>query len=276
MALHLSPIVEGNDAGETIVFVHGWPDDASVWDSAVAALRPKYRCVRMTLPNFAGDRTTRWGYGTTEIIDALEALVREVGRGGPVTLVLHDWGCYWGHALHHRCPDLVARIAGVDVAPHTRPSSARSILGIISYQWWLLAAFALGGPVGDGMTRSFAATARAPGNPARMNAWMNYPYRNVWADLLTGRVRTLLGGYWPTCPVLFVYGERKPFPFHSDAWLDHVRKIGGEVVGLPCGHWVPCEPAFATILARWLESHPAAVRGPRAGGSPDAGPTTPA
>jgi pimeloyl-ACP methyl ester carboxylesterase len=252
--LHLTPIVDGNESGETLVFVQGWPDDASLWDDALAALRPAYRCVRVTLPNFGGDRTARWGYRTVEIVDALEDLVREAGAGKPVTLVMHDWGCYWGHAVHHRRPDLVGRIVGVDVSPHYRASTARAILGIIAYQWWLLAAFVAGGAIGDWMTRRFARLARAPVDPARVTAWMNYPYRNIWADLLAGRDRELVSGYWPKCPVLFVYGEKKPFPFHSEVWLDHVRRVGGQVVGLPCGHWVPVEPAFVDILRQWLRA----------------------
>ncbi len=252
MALHLTPIVEGNASGETIVFLQGWPDDASLWDLSVEALRDTYRCVRVTLPNYAGDRTTRWGYPTEEIVDAVEAFVREAGRGKPVTLVLHDWGCYWGHAVHSRAPELVARLVGVDVAPHFKPASARAVLGIIAYQWWLLGAFAVGGPIGDAMTRRFAKLAHVPVPRERLTAWMNYPYRNVWADLLTGRARKLVRGYWPTCPILFVYGEKKPYFFHDDTWIDHVRKVGGEVVGLPCNHWVPREAAFVDLLRRWL------------------------
>jgi len=251
--LRLTPIIEGNDAGETIVFIQGWPDDASLWDPAVAALRDKYRCVRATLPNYGGDRTVRSGFTTSEILDALERLIADAGRGRPVTLVLHDWGCYWGHAIHNRRPDLVSRVAGVDVAPHFKPT-ARGALGIIAYQGWLFDAFVIGGPIGDWMTRSFAKRAGAPAERAHLNAWMNYPYRNVWADLFSGRARKLVAGYWPTCPLLFVYGERKPFHFHTQAWLDHVRKVGGEVVGLPCGHWVPCDPAFVDVLTRWLHA----------------------
>ncbi len=254
MPLALAPTIEGNDAGETIVFIQGWPDDATLWDGAVAALRDRYRCVRLTLPNFGGDRTVRWGYSTLEIVEALASLIREAGRGKPVTLVLHDWGCYWGHAVHNRHPELVSRVAGLDVAPHYKPSSV-GILGIMAYQWWLLAAFVVGGPIGDWMTRRFAAVAHAPAKPARLNAWMNYPYRNVWADIFTGQDRKLTQGYWPTCPLLFVFGENKPFPFHSAAWVDHVRKVGGQVASLPCGHWVPTEAAFVGILDRWLESH---------------------
>jgi pimeloyl-ACP methyl ester carboxylesterase len=255
VVLQLTPLVEGNETGQTIVFVQGWPDDASLWDGAVAALCGRYRCVRTTLPNYGGDRTERWGYTTAEIVDALEVLIRDAGGGKPVTLVLHDWGCYWGHAVHHRRPDLVARIAGVDVAPHYKPS-ARAVFGIIAYQWWLFAAFLVDGQIGDWMTRSFAKFAHAPPDRERLSAWMNYPYRNVWADLLTGRDRKLTRGYWPTCPLLFVYGEKKPFSFHSDAWVNHVRSVGGEVVGLPCGHWVPLEASFVAILDRWLSAHP--------------------
>jgi pimeloyl-ACP methyl ester carboxylesterase len=251
--LHLAPIVEGNDAGETVVFIQGWPDDASLWDPAVAALRGTYRCVRATLPNYAGDRSARWGYSTEEIVAGLTEMVRDAGRGARVTLVLHDWGCYWGHAVHHRAPELVARVASVDVAPHYQPTPG-AMLGIVAYQWWLLGAFAVGGPIGDRMTRAFAKLAHAPRDPARLDAWMNYPYRNIWADLLTGRAGELTRGYWPTCPLLFVYGERKPFPFHSAAWIDHVRSVGGQVVGLPSGHWVPPKPAFVDVLRQWLDA----------------------
>jgi pimeloyl-ACP methyl ester carboxylesterase len=250
----LTPTIEGNQAGETLVFIQGWPDDASLWDGAVAALRETYRCVRVTLPNFGGDRTARWGYDTHEIVEALERVVREASAGRPVTLVLHDWGCYWGHVVHQRNPDLVARVAGVDVAPHFKPSFA-GMSGIVAYQGWLLGAFAVGGPIGDAMTRGFARLAHVQADEARLNAWMNYPYRNFWADAFSGWTGRLMKDYWPTCPLLFVYGERKPFPFHSAAWLDHVRRVGGEVVGLPCDHWVPRRPEFVDVLQRWLKGN---------------------
>lgn len=253
MPLRLDPIVDGNQTGDTIVFVQGWPDDASLWDEAVAALGATYRCVRVNLPNYGGTVTARWGYGTEEIVEALVTLLREVGADRPVTLVLHDWGCYWGHAAHHRCPEVVARVAGLDVAPHYEPG-ARALLGIVAYQWWLLGAFVVGGPVGNWMTRRSAKLLGAPADEARIDARMNYPYRNAWADILTGRIRRLTEGYWPRCPLLFVYGERKPIPFHSRAWVDHVRSVGGEVVGLPCGHWVMRHRSFIGVLTRWLDA----------------------
>ena len=53
-------------------------------------------------------------------------------------------------------------------------------------------------------------------------------------------------------PLLFVYGKKKPFPFHSQKWLNHVEKTGGVVAALDCGHWVSRDPAFGPILRNWL------------------------
>jgi len=210
-----------------------------------------YRCVRTTLPNFDGARTSRRGHPTEAIVDAVVELLREAGGGRPVTLVLHDWGCYWGHAAHHRAPELVSRVASLDVAPHYHPTLGAA-LGIMAYQWWLFGAFTVGGPIGDAMTRAMARAAGAPAPSARIHAWMNYPYRNIWADLVTGRAGKLTRGYYPTCPLLFVYGEKKPFMFHSASWLRHVQKAGGQIAALPVDHWVMKDTSFVRLLERWL------------------------
>lgn len=252
MTFRLEPIIDGPDVAETIVFVQGWPDDATLWDEHVAALSDRYRCVRLTMPNFDGRRTARWGYSTEEIVSAIEGLVREVSPERPVTLVLHDWGCFWGSIVHHRHPRLAWRVAALDIAPHVEPKPL-AMLGIIAYQWWLILAFLIGGRIGDWMTRSLAAAMDAPMPVERINSWMNYPYRNVWRDLLAGRARGFTEGYWPRVPLLFVYGKRKPFPFHSAQWVRHVEGSSGTVIGLDCNHWVPKAPEFLAILVGWLE-----------------------
>ena len=129
-----------------------------------------------------------------------------------------------------------------------------AILGIIAYQWWLIGAFVLGGRLGDWMTRSLAGAMHAPLPRDQINSWMNYPYRNAWQDILSGRAKAQTESYWPRVPLLFVYGKQKPFAFHSQKWLDHVEKNGGKTVGLDCGHWVPRDPAFKGILLDWLET----------------------
>jgi pimeloyl-ACP methyl ester carboxylesterase len=266
MSLRLEPIVDGPESGPTLVFIQGWPDDATLWDEHVAVLAGRYRCVRTTMPNYDGRRTARWGYSTDEIVAALAQMVREVSPEAPVVLILHDWGCFWGYRLHHRHPELVAAVAGLDIAPHLEPSFAAT-LGIIAYQWWLIAAFLLDGAIGDWMTRAFARAAQAPMPPAQINSWMNYPYRNVWREIVADRGRNPLESYWPRVPLLFAYGKDKPFPFHSEKWLQYVEGSGGIAVGLDCGHWVPKDPGLAAVLARWLADLPA-DRVRRAAGEP--------
>lgn len=255
MTLRLEPIVDGPAGAATLVFIQGWPDDASLWQRQVEALSDRHRCVRLTMPNFDGRRSARWGYSTDEIVAALAEMIDAVSPGVPVTLILHDWGCYWGYLLHRRHPELVARVAGLDIAPHVEPSAAAA-LGIIAYQWWLVAAFYIGGPVGDWMTRSLAGAMGAPAPRRQINAWMNYPYRNVWREIFAGDIRREMQDYWPRVPLLFVYGRKKPFPFHSRKWIDHVTGEGGTVVGLDCDHWVPRDAAFDEILLFWLATPP--------------------
>ena len=57
--------------------------------------------------------------------------------------------------------------------------------------------------------------------------------------LLPWRRAGLLGGYRPRCPVLFLWGERKPVMFHSPRWLQIVADSGGRAEGIPgAGHWL--------------------------------------
>ena len=92
MPLHLDPIITGNEAGETILFVQGWPDDASLWDEAVAAVGGTYRCVRVNLPNYDGRITTRWGYDTEEIVDAIKKALHDKDFREKVSFCKNPYG----------------------------------------------------------------------------------------------------------------------------------------------------------------------------------------
>lgn len=254
----LTPHICGEAEGDTLFFLQGWPDDETVWDSLVEELADRYRCVRVTLPNHGHTREQRWGHRLDEIIDALVRCIRQVAPDRPVTLVLHDWGCLYGHLIHRRHPELVHRIVGLDVAPHVPLST---VFAAAPYQWWLAAAFFIGGPVGDAMTRWFARLARAPRPRGEINAWMNYPYRNTWQDTFAGRSWKHFDDYWPDTPMMFVYGSKKPVMFHSQAWLDHVERSRGRVESLPCGHWVQEHGALNGLVASWLASPEVEVEG---------------
>jgi len=250
MTLNLEPLIEGNPDGPTLFFIHGWPDDASLWQSQVDALQAEYRCVRVTLPNFGTGTERRQGYSTEEIVDALGRCVRSVSPNTQVTLVLHDWGCFYGHLLHKQQGEIVGRIVTLDVAPHMERTPW--LAAILAYQAWLAVAFRVGGPIGDRMTRFFARISHVPRPAEELSSDMNYPYRNSMRSLAKREAPYLFAGYWPDVPMLFIYGTKKPFMFHSQRWLDHVASVGGRVVALGSGHWVPKHPELNDILIEWL------------------------
>ena len=250
----LRPRIEGPTDAELLLFIQGWPDDHTVWDGLVAGLRDRYRCVRVDLPNYPDAEHRRWGYSHEAIVEGLAHCIRSVCGGRPVTLIGHDWGAYWTYALHHRHPELVARIVGLDVAPDLQPT-IREALFILAYQIWLLSAFVLGGRVGAWMTRRMAAIAGSPRQGEALDSSVNYPYLYYWRDLVTGRASRRLAGYSPEVPVLYVYCEGKPARFHSDAWLELIRsRAGNRVVAFEgSDHWVTRDPRLNGLVRDWLD-----------------------
>jgi len=248
--------VEGQGP-QTIVMVHGWPDTQALWDPQVAALRAHYRCVRFTLPGFdkAHPRRVRQ---LDEVVAELLAVLDAVSPHHPVVLLLHDWGCVFGYALANKYPDRVSAVIGIDVGDaasreHVASLSAKAKLMIAGYQMWLALAWNLGGAVGDRMTRRMAALLRAPGAPSAIGSWMNFPYHVQWTR---GYPRT---PFAPAMPMLFVYGTRKPFMFHSEAWAAALAGLPySEVHALRANHWVSRNAAeqFNDLALGWLARLP--------------------
>jgi pimeloyl-ACP methyl ester carboxylesterase len=242
---------------EVIVMVHGWPDTWQLWDPLVATLAPRWRCVRFTLPGFDVDRPRRL-VSLDAMTDFLARVVDAASPDRPVTLLLHDWGCAFGYQYLMRHPRRVARLIGVDIGDagsraHRAELTARHQAGIAAYQLWLAAAWLVGGAgraLGDRMTRAMARWLRCPAEPARIGAQMNYPYWLQWTGGYRGRVRLD-----PPCPMLYLYGTRKPFLFHSKAWADALAaRPGCRVVPMRTGHWLMCnDPAgFNAAVNDWL------------------------
>lgn len=236
--------VEGNPAGPTLVFLHGWPDDASLWRLQVAVLGASFRCVLVTLPNFGAAPVRAGGFDFPELLQQLAATVRQVQPTGPVSLVTHDWGAYLGYLLEQQYPDLVERMAALDIGGHLGRPGLKSASLILGYQWALIAAWLVGGlipPLGNLLSKGVGRAIKVPTRQrARLRSRFNYPYFYLWRNmLLPWRRAGLLGDYRPHCPVLFLWGERKPVMFHSPRWLQLVADSGGRAEGIPgAGHWL--------------------------------------
>lgn len=262
----IAVIEESDNLPETapaIVMVHGWPDTHHLWDAQVAALRGRYRCVRFTLPGFDADQPAR-PTSMAEMTALFAAIVQHAGRGQPVTLLLHDWGCHFGYQYALARPESVRRVIGVDVGDTTsadfrRGLSTQAKLMVAGYQLWLAAAWRLRASLGDRMTRFMARSLRCKSDQGRIGAQMNYPYDMQWTGSFGGfrDLRPVV----PLWPMLFIYGTRKPFMFHTAAWAEKLAATpGNAVLGLRAGHWVMVDQpaAFNQALLDWLGAADAA------------------
>jgi len=252
-------VLEEGDGDEAIVMVHGWPDTRALWDATVAALSPQWRCVRFTLPGYDLAQPPR-PTSVAQMSAFIDRVVAHAGRGRPVTLLLHDWGCVFGYQYAMTHPDKVARLIGVDVGDAGSRATRRALTPrakwmIASYQLWLAMAWRIGGAVGDRMTRRMARRLRCPVPPQRIGVQMNYPYAMRWLGAVGGMRG--MAPLEPRCPMLYLYGARKPFAFHSPQWLETLAaRPGSRVVALRSGHWLMVEKPdeFNRALLDWLGS----------------------
>jgi pimeloyl-ACP methyl ester carboxylesterase len=256
-------LIEG-EGRETVILIHGWPDTHRVWEPQVEALQSRYRCVRFTLPGFDLTRPAR-AYSLDEVVETLRHVVEQACPGARVTLLLHDWGCFFGYQFAMRHRQLVKRVIGVDIgdAGSRRNLAAMSLpqkLMVVGYQLCIATAWALGGALGNGLARWMAARMRAPAPAAAIGAQMGYPYAVQWFKVKGGFGP--LRAFDPQVPMLFIYGQRKPFQFHSQAWLDKLAaRPYSRVIGLPTGHWVMVQrrQEFNDAVLAWLGETDAAA-----------------
>ena len=257
MTIHIqdTAIEVAGSGDERILMLHGWPDTLALWDGTVAALQHRYRCARLTLPGFEGGPPA---VSLDAMCSLLLQVVDHLSPGKAITLLLHDWGCAFGYEFAMRHPQRVARVIALDIGDHNAPAlrrqwGLREKLAVAGYQLWLALAWKIGGPLGTAMTRTMARLLRAPAPAARITHRMNYPYAMRWFGSAGGFGQATQVQL--SMPLLYVYGTRKPFMFHSQAWLDQVAQApGSAVVALPCGHWLMLDQAeaFHAAALQWL------------------------
>lgn len=249
--------IEGEGA-ETIVMMHGWPDTYRVWDAQVAELKQRYRCVRFTLPGFDIAKPRR-SYSLDAMQRILLHIVNSVSQKQKVILMLHDWGCVFGYEFYMRNKGLVQAIVGVDIgdAQSKATERSRSIgqkMMVSGYQGTLGLAWAIGGPVGNVMTKTMVSVLGAPSPREFISCKMNYPYYILTAGA-AGSYSSLVP-FAPQVPMLYIYGIRKPFMFHSPQWTESLAaKAGCKVVAMETDHWPMLRQPerFNYIVTTWLE-----------------------
>jgi pimeloyl-ACP methyl ester carboxylesterase len=140
MSQKLKCFIDGDkNAAETIVFVHGWPDNESLFAGLVSEFKSTYRCVTVQLPNFGSTIDEPWGVPFEELTSRLHKTVVEIMRPNEKQVIVccHDWGCTVAYAFEKAHPELVSRMIGFDIGPHVKPGVI-DFLFIIVYQVFLL------------------------------------------------------------------------------------------------------------------------------------------
>jgi len=92
----------GQHGAPTVVCVHGYPDDHTLWDGVATELAPRYHVVSYDVRGAgeSGKPRGREAYRLDQLAQDLAAVINAVSPDRPVHLLAHDWGAVqaW-HAL---------------------------------------------------------------------------------------------------------------------------------------------------------------------------------
>lgn len=92
----------GDAARPTVVLVHGFPDNSSVWHGVAEVLAERFHVVMFDVRGTGGSEAPgdRDGYRLDHLAADIAAVARAVSPDAPVHLVGHDWGSIQGwHAV---------------------------------------------------------------------------------------------------------------------------------------------------------------------------------
>ncbi|MDJ0899941.1 MAG: alpha/beta hydrolase [Xenococcus sp. MO_188.B8] len=259
-------VVDGTTDNPIMLFIHGYPDDESVWERQIAYFKDRFCCVRVVLPNFSGKVDRKWGFDFPEIVALLKTALDKLNpEEKPVLLVTHDWGAFYGYLFEKQYPHLVRKIISLDIGgsvgeqsnflgyfmiPLYQLNLALAFIfsqiggiGVMLGKVWTKLTFILLGFLGNLYTPKecilSGASRQTPFNP-----FQNYPYFYAWKQiLLKGRSQLSGEGFRPLCPVLYVYGCQgiKGFmSFHDRQWLEYIEQHppSKAVAFEKAGHWL--------------------------------------
>jgi len=84
----------GDPANPTLVAIHGYPDNHSIWDGLVPMLTDRFHVVTYDVRG-AGDSdrpAARSAYRIEQLVEDFGAVIDAVSPDAPVHLLAHDWG----------------------------------------------------------------------------------------------------------------------------------------------------------------------------------------
>ena len=116
----LSCRASGPAGAPVLMFLHGFPEAAFVWDELLERFGTRYRCVAPNLRGFEKSSSPKEpeAYRVKHLMADLEALIAKVSPGAPLeALVAHDWGGAVAWTLAAQRPQVMKRLVIVN-SPH--------------------------------------------------------------------------------------------------------------------------------------------------------------
>ncbi|HEY9825288.1 MAG TPA: alpha/beta fold hydrolase [Stenomitos sp.] len=118
----MSLIVQGVDVfvresgcGEPILFLHGNPDSADLWNDIIFQLHESYRCIAIDLPGFGRTKAPQdFDYSFENLGDFVNALVESLNITTPLNVVAHDFGGAFAMSWAARNPQKVRSIVVIN------------------------------------------------------------------------------------------------------------------------------------------------------------------
>ena len=254
MSLHRTEIGE---TGSRVVFCHGLFGQGRNWTQAAKALSAEHRVLLLDMPNHGRSPWTE----TFDYLELAELVAAELGDE-PVALVGHSMGGKIAMCLALRHPELVERLAVVDVAPVAYPSGREFVGYIETMQGLDLASLgsrseaedALREAVPNPVVRSFLLQ-----NLRRSDdGWRWQLNLDLLGDSmpgLTGWPAEALGEATYDGPVLWVGGADSDYIADEHAEeMDRRFPRNRRVLVKGAGHWVHSEQpeVFLEVLRRFL------------------------
>ncbi len=191
--------VAGERGRPVLMFLHGFPEGAFIWDALLAHFAQPahggYRCVAPNLRGFGASSSPAEpeAYRAKHLVQDIAALIAaECADGAPLAcLVAHDWGGAVAWNLANQRPDLLRRLA-IANAPHPgaflrelQHNPAQQAAS--QYMHFLCRPDAEALLAADDFRRLFAFF-NAPGGqaPAWLTDSVRAQYRALWQQGLTG------------------------------------------------------------------------------------------
>lgn len=113
----LATYATGSTAGPTLIAVHGYPDNHTVWDGVAGILVDRFRVVTYDVRGAgeSGKPTARSAYRMPRLVDDLVAVLDAVEPHRPVHLLGHDWGSIqcWAALTDERLSGRVASFTSI-------------------------------------------------------------------------------------------------------------------------------------------------------------------